>query len=82
MKLPPHILNSVKWFEYYSEPGVHTWGDRFVLHFCQWWKPNKTIWMEGIFHHFDEASKRHMYASSNEAKELYIQLKEHCKDQA
>ena len=82
MKLPPHIIKSVQWFEHYSEEGSSTWGDRFVLHFRQWWKGDKTIWIDGVFAHKDIPSGRHLFRRSSSAEELLAQLKEQCKDQA
>lgn len=76
MKLPPHLLEQVKWFENYREAGDDTFGDRFVLHFKQWWKPRQTLWIDGSFTRSDGPSK--LYRRSDEATELLAQLKEHC----
>lgn len=81
MKLPSHILRQVKWFEHYREPTYHSYGDRFVLHFKRWWKPRKTIVIEGLYEKADEHKQR-FFSQHPEATELLAQLKAQCPDQA
>ncbi len=80
MKLPSHILNQVKWFEHYREPTWHSYGDRFVLHFAPWWKPRKTITIEGLLTKVEGGNQ--FYCIHPEATELLAQLKVQCPDQA
>lgn len=81
MKLPSHILRQVKWFEHYREPTYHTYADRFVLHFKPWWKPRKTIIIEGVYARTTEDGYR-LFSQHPEAAELLVQLKTQCPDQA
>jgi hypothetical protein len=87
MKLPTHIIQSVKWFE-------HSFGydmsrvflsprDRFVLHFKQWWKPRKVMWFDAVtVQRPNMPAGTLMSVSSHDALELLAQLKAQCKDQA
>lgn len=81
MKLPPHILKAVEWFEYSSNEGNPPYS-QFVLHFKGWWRLSKTIYIEAVFNRHDVESDRDVYRLSPEAVELLAQLKEQCKDQA
>jgi len=80
MKLPTHIISSVKWFEHEK---VRPFGcfphDRFTLHFHQWWKPRKVIQMEMTV---NPNSTSTTFISSQDALELLAQLKRQCPDQA
>ena len=80
MQLPEHILNQVYWYEHYRQitPSGYSYGDKFVLHYKQWWKWRETIWFEGTWSRSE--SGRHFYDSCSEAKELLEQLKRYFKD--
>lgn len=80
MKLPSHIITQVKWFEHYREPTFDSFGDRFVLHFKQWWKPSKTIIIEGVF--TKQEGNNQLFRQRSDAVELLAQLKAQCPDQA
>ncbi len=78
MKLPPHILSQVSWFEHSTERDHYQGGfnNVFVLHFKQWWKPRKTIRIAAQYGRTE--NDRVIYDYTQGARDLLAQLNAHC----